>query len=154
MLYCQASHLILITHFLPIQIICPAVDDTFYVNNIKMKIAQTSYNSLMLLPTLGAISPNHSLCSAYQICSQQQTQCTLQWNFFFFFFFSSKGRFVLFLAIFNIIVLIIHRPVGTWNRKKLFQIRSSLVHFMHKADGSTQELSFSTAAHDKFPVLF
>lgn len=93
MLYCQASHLILITHFLPIQIICPAVDDTFYVNNIKMKIAQTSYNSLMLLPTLGAISPNHSLCSAYQICSQQQTQCTLQWNFFLFFFFFKQRSF-------------------------------------------------------------
>lgn len=107
-LYCKASHLILITHFLPIQIMCPTVDDTFYVNNIKMKIAQTSYNSVMLLPTLGVFSPNHSLPDSCQICSQQQTHCTMQWNFFFLIFFF-KQSFVCFFF-FNIIMLIIHRP--------------------------------------------
>lgn len=49
MLYCQAFDITLITHFLSIQIICLPVDDTFYVNNIQMKIAQTSYNSVMAL---------------------------------------------------------------------------------------------------------
>lgn len=43
MLCCQAFDMILVIHFLPIQITCPTVDDAFCVNNIKMKIAQTSY---------------------------------------------------------------------------------------------------------------
>lgn len=49
MLYCQAFDTILITHFLSIQITCLPVDNTFYVNNIQMKIAQTSYNLVMAL---------------------------------------------------------------------------------------------------------
>lgn len=50
MLYCQAFAIIFITHFLPLQIVCPAVHDTFYVNrNIKMKIGQTRYNWVMAL---------------------------------------------------------------------------------------------------------
>lgn len=49
MLYCQAFDSILITHFLPIQVMGPAVDDAFYLSNIKMKIAQTRYNSVMAL---------------------------------------------------------------------------------------------------------
>lgn len=48
-LYCQVSDIILVTHSLRIQIMVPAADDTFYVNNINMNIEQTSYNSVMLL---------------------------------------------------------------------------------------------------------
>lgn len=67
-LFCKASDIILVTHSLPIQIMIPAVDDTFYVNNINMKIEQTSYNSVMLLLNLRVFISDHCPCPAYQIC--------------------------------------------------------------------------------------
>lgn len=74
---------------------------------------------------------------------------------------------MIFLAICNVIMLIIRSPAGTWNRKELLQIRSNWIYLMHKPGGSTQTMKsreerseelgiiagFSTAAPDKFPVV-
>jgi len=64
----------------------PAVDDTFYVNNINMKIEQTSYNSVMLLLNLRVFISDHCPCPAYQICKHTvhySESSLFQVNYFF-----------------------------------------------------------------------